>query len=117
MNRIQAKINSQARRKVRIRKIVNGTADKPRLSVSISNLHISAQIIDDSNKQTLVSATTIGKKITGTMTEKAVTIGKDIAKKAKAKKITYVVFDRNGKKYHGRIAALAQAAREEGLEF
>lgn len=83
----------------------------------MSNLHISAQIIDDSKSQTLVAATTVGKKITGTMTQKAESIGQEIAKKAKSKKITKVVFDRNGKKYHGRIEALAQAARKEGLEF
>ena len=117
MNRIQSKINAQARRKLRIRKVVVGTTEQPRLVISISNLHVSAQIIDDTKKQTLVSATTIGKKTTGTLTEKAISIGNDIAKKAKAKKISKVVFDRNGKKYHGRIAALAQAAREKGLEF
>lgn len=117
MNRIQSKLKTALRRKARIRKTVIGTAERPRLAVSISNLHVSAQIIDDSKGQTLVAATTIGKKMTGSMTEKAGKIGQEIAKKGKSKKITKVVFDRNGKKYHGRVEALAQAARKEGLEF
>lgn len=117
MNRLKSKIATSLRRKARIRKNVIGSADQPRLVVFVSNLHISAQIIDDSKGQTLVAATTIGKKISGTMTQKAESIGQEIAKKAKTKKITKVVFDRNGKKYHGRIEALAQAARKEGLEF
>lgn len=117
MNRLQSKISTSLRRKARIRKSVIGTTERPRLAVFVSNLHISAQIIDDSKSQTLAAATTVGKKITGTMTQKAESIGQEIAKKAKSKKITKVVFDRNGKKYHGRIEALAQAARKEGLEF
>lgn len=105
-------------RKARVRSVVKGTAERPRLSVSVTNVHVSAQIINDETGKTLVSATTVGaKKVTGNLTEKATTIGTEIAKSAKKAKITKVAFDRNGKKYHGRIKALAEAARAEGLEF
>lgn len=104
-------------RKARVRMAVHGTAERPRLSVTISNLHVSAQLIDDDKGNTLASATTVGKKLTGTMTEKCATIGTEIAGKAKKKKITKVVFDRNGRQYAGRLKALADAARKEGLEF
>ena len=118
MNRLQKKSQNAQQRKNRVRATVIGTTERPRMSVTISNLHVSAQIIDDSEHKTLVSATTVGdKKATGTMTEKAALIGAEIAKKAKAKKVTKIVFDRNGCKYHGRIKALAEAARQNGLEF
>ena len=104
-------------RKNRVRAKVSGTAERPRLSVTISNKHISAQIIDDVKQHTLASATTVGTKQVGTITEQAVLIGTDIAKKAKKAKITTVVFDRNGRQYAGRLSALADAARAEGLEF
>lgn len=118
MNRLQKKSQNLAQRKNRVRATVIGTPERPRLSVTISNLHISAQIIDDSAHKTLAAATTVGdKKATGTMTERAAYLGEQLAKKAKAKKVTKVVFDRNGRKYHGRIKALADAARQNGLEF
>lgn len=117
MNRIQHKLQNRALRKGRVRSVVSGTAERPRLTVFVSNLHVSAQIIDDEKGVTIVSASTVGAKATGNMTEKATQIGVDIAKKAKAKKITKVSFDRNGRKYHGRIKALADAARQNGLEF
>ena len=101
----------------RTRAKIHGTADRPRLSVFISNQHIVAQIIDDDTGKTLVYATTVGSKLTGTKTEKAAKIGEEIAKKAKAKKIKKVVFDRGAKLYAGRMSALAEAARKEGLEF
>jgi len=104
-------------RKQRVRATVVGTAERPRLSVSISNMHVSAQIIDDSASKTLASSTTVGSKQTGTLTELASFVGSDIAKKAKKAKITKVVFDRNGRQYAGRLGALADAARNEGLEF
>ena len=104
-------------RKARVRSKVKGTSERPRLSITISNMHVSAQIIDDSKGSTLVSATTVGSKITGTMTEKCAAIGTEIAKKAKKAKINSVVFDRNGRQYAGRLSALADAARKEGLEF
>ena len=101
----------------RTRAKIHGTAERPRLSVHFSNLHITAQIIDDDKKVTLAYATTVGTKMTGTKTEKAAKIGEEIAKKAKAKKVRKVVFDRGSKLYAGRMAALADAARKEGLEF
>lgn len=105
-------------RKNRIRATVSGTADRPRLSVFISTTNVSAQIINDDEHKTLVAVSTIGAKgLTGTLTEKAAWVGAEIAAKAKAAKITAVVFDRNGRAYHGRIKALADAAREKGLEF
>lgn len=101
----------------RTRAKLHGTADRPRLSVHISNKHITAQVIDDDKKTTLAYATTVGSKITGSKTEQAATIGKDIATKAKKAKVKSVVFDRGSKLYAGRMAALADAARKEGLEF
>ncbi len=104
-------------RKNRVRAKVSGSAERPRLTVTISNLHVSAQIIDDTIGKTLAAATTIGTKTKGTMTEKAAVVGKGIAAKAKKAHITAVVFDRNGRRYAGRLKALADAARNEGLEF
>ena len=101
----------------RTRAKIHGTAERPRLSVHFSNLNITAQIIDDDKKATLAYATTVGTKISGTKTEKAAQIGTEIAKLAKAKKVTKVVFDRGAKLYAGRMHALAEAARKEGLEF
>ena len=104
-------------RQKRTRAKIHGTEVRPRLSVHISNLHVSAQIINDDTMTTLVSATTVGTKLTGSKTEKAAKIGEEIAKKAKKAKINTVVFDRNGRQYAGRLHALADAARKEGLEF
>ena len=101
----------------RTRAKINGTAERPRLSVHFSNQHITAQIIDDEKRVTLAYATTVGSKISGSMAEKATKIGEEIAKKAKAKKVKKVVFDRGSKLYAGRMSALADAARKEGLEF
>ena len=104
-------------RKNRVRAKVSGTAERPRLSVTISNTHISAQLIDDVKQHTLAAATTVGTKAKGSMTEKAAIVGAEIAKKAKKNKVSAVVFDRNGRQYAGRLKALADAARQEGLEF
>ncbi len=101
----------------RTRAKIHGTAERPRLSVYFSNQHIVAQIIDDDKKATLAYATTVGTNMTGTKTEKAAKIGTEIAKKAKSAKIKQVVFDRGAKLYAGRMSALADAARKEGLEF
>ena len=118
MNRLAITVQNLARRKNRVRAVVSGTTERPRLTVSVSNKHISAQIIDDTLHRTIVAATTVGQKAaTGTMTERAVWVGKELAKKAKAAKVNQVVFDRNGKLYHGRVKALADAARAGGLEF
>ena len=101
----------------RTRAKIHGTAERPRLSVHISNMHITAQIIKDDDSKTLAYATTIGSKLTGNRTEKAAAIGKEIATKAKKANIKSVVFDRGAKLYAGRMSALADAARKEGLEF
>ena len=118
MSNLLHKLHNRFQRKHRVRATVHGTAARPRLSVHISNLHITAQLIDDDAKNTVAYASTIGvKNATGTMTEKAAAVGVEIAKKAKAKKVSAVVFDRGGKLYHGRVKALADAARNAGLEF
>ena len=101
----------------RTRAKIHGTAERPRLTVAFSNLHIVAQVIDDDKGKTLAYATTVGAKMSGSKTEKAAKIGAEIAKKAKAAKIKKVVFDRGSKLYAGRLSALAEAARKEGLEF
>lgn len=105
------------RRIARVRSQVRGTEARPRLAVAITNKNITAQIINDETATTLAYATTVKTELKGTMTEKAAAIGGQIAKAAKAKKVTTVVFDRHGKLYHGRLHALAEAARKNGLEF
>jgi large subunit ribosomal protein L18 len=119
MNNLMHKLRNRQLRKNRVRTQISGTANRPRLSVFISNQHITAQLIDDAAHQTLGYATTVGQKNSAhdTMTAKAEFIGAEIAKQAKSIKISHVVFDRGGKLYHGRIAALADAARKSGLEF
>lgn len=118
MNNLATKLHHRMHRKMRVRSTIIGTAERPRLTVFISNLHVSAQVIDDSSHATLAHVTTIGSKSAkGTKTELASWVGTEIAKKCKVKKINSVVFDRNGKLYHGRVKALADAAREAGLEF
>lgn len=109
-------MNSVFRAK-RTRAKIHGTATRPRLSVHISNMHITAQLIDDDKGTTLAYATTVGNKLSGTKAEKAAALGKEIATKAKKANIKSVVFDRGSKLYAGRMAALADAARKEGLEF
>ena len=101
----------------RTRAKIHGTAERPRLTVFFSNQHIVAQIINDDDGKTLVYATTVGSNLKGNKTEKAAKIGEEIAKKAKAAKVKKVVFDRGSKLYAGRMSALADAARKEGLEF
>ncbi len=118
MNRLDHKRDNKRIRKQRVRSTVKGTAERPRLSVHISNRHVSAQIIDDTVGKTLVSsATTQSKTAKGSMSELCTIVGTDIAKKAVKAKITTVVFDRNGRSYQKRLSALATAARENGLEF
>ena len=101
----------------RTRAKIHGTKERPRLTVHISNLNVTAQIINDDTMTTLAYATTIGKKMTGTMSEKAAQIGTEIAKLAKKANISKVVFDRGSRLYAGRMSSLAEAARKEGLEF
>ena len=116
------KIVGRERRKLRIRKKVNGTTERPRLTVFRSTKHIYAQVIDDATGATLAHASTLSKDLKGTLEEDNKTaaakkVGALIAKICKSKKIDKVVFDRNGYAYHGRVSALAQAARDAGLEF
>ncbi|WP_300158055.1 50S ribosomal protein L18 [Solidesulfovibrio sp.] len=112
---------ARARRKVRIRKKLAGTAERPRLVVFRSNRHIYAQVVDDLTGQTLVSSSslTLGKggEAMKADTEAAAKVGKDLAQKALERNIDAVVFDRNGYIYHGRIKALADGARDGGLKF
>lgn len=118
MNNLSHKLQNLARRKYRIRARISGTTERPRLSIFVSNRHISAQIIDDTKHHTLAYATTVGQKVpAGTMSDKAAWVGTEIAKKAKAAKVKTVVLDRGGRLYHGKVAALADAARKAGLEF
>ena len=110
----------KARRHFRVRKNVRGTAERPRLVVTRSSRHISAQIIDDLKGHTLVSASTLDASLRGTEGDKSALAGKVgalLAERAKSAGVSKVVFDRGGNKYAGRIAALADAAREAGLEF
>lgn len=111
------KLQNRTLRKNRVRSRVHGTAERPRLSVTISNMHVSAQIINDDEGRTLAASTSVGTKATGAMKERTAVIGTDIAKKAKKANIKTVVFDRNGRQYGARLSALADAARKEGLEF
>jgi large subunit ribosomal protein L18 len=113
---------ARIRRHRRVRKTVFGTSERPRLSVFRSLEHIYAQIIDDTVGNTLISASTLDKEIRGRCegmkkSEKAKVVGKLLAERALARGVTRVVFDRGGYKYHGRVKALAEAAREAGLDF
>ena len=106
------------RRHLRVRKKVSGTPECPRLVVFRSNKNIEAQIIDDTKGATLVSSSSVQLKLAnGSNCEAAAKVGEDIASKAKAANITKVVFDRGGYQYHGRVEALADAARKGGLVF
>ena len=122
MSSLAQKKESRLKRKVRVRKKIRGTSDRPRLNVFKSASHIYAQLIDDTAGVTLTAVSTVigeissGLKYTGNI-EAARKVGAEIAKKALAKEITAVVFDRNGFLYHGRVKALAEAARENGLTF
>ena len=106
-----------ARRRKRIRKRVSGSSDRPRLSIFRSRKHIYAQIIDDSSGRTLAAASSVALKISGGNVNEAKLVGQAIAEKAKACATEKVCLDRNGRLYHGRVKALAQAAREAGLQF
>ena len=114
------KQEARARRHHRVRKHVRGTAERPRLAVFRSNKHVTAQVIDDVTGRTLASASTVQADLrTGPTGNKAAaaTVGRLVAERARAAGVTKVVFDRGGNLYHGRVAAVADAAREAGLEF
>jgi large subunit ribosomal protein L18 len=118
MSNLASKAKHLALRKGRIRSRISGTSERPRLSVFVSSRHVSAQLIDDTAHKTVAAVSTIGSKAAkGTLTEKAAWVGAEIAAKAKTAKVSKVVFDRGGNKFHGRVEALANAAREKGLEF
>ena len=118
MDILRKKLANRGLRKQRIRARVQGTTERPRLTVFISNRHISAQIIDDSKQHTIASSTTTtAKDATGSLATKAAWVGSDIAKKAKKAGVKAATFDRNGRQYQARLKALADAARKEGLEF
>ncbi len=111
---------ARKRRHQRLRKKISGTPERPRLVVTRSNRHMVAQVVDDTVAHTLVSASTMEDELlaaSGTKTDKARRVGQLIAERAKAAGITTVVFDRGGNQYHGRVAAVAEAAREGGLEL
>jgi len=111
---------ARSRRHLRVRKKVHGTAARPRLVVSRSTRHIAVQVVDDTTSRTLVAASSLDETVRTTSGDKksrAAAVGKLVAERAKAAGIDAVVFDRGGNRYHGRIAALADAAREGGLNF
>jgi len=123
MGKTNPKYTARLKRKQRIRKNLTGTTDRPRLCVFRSAKHIYAQIIDDTSGKTMAAASTLEKEIAATLSEvkgkveKAKLVGKAIAERAKDKGIVRVVFDRNGYLYHGRVKAVSDGARENGLEF
>lgn len=123
MKTVDLKQTRRERRKRRVRKKIQGTAQRPRLSVFRSNQNIYVQLIDDENGCTLAAASTVDKEIAGKISgchknkAAAVVVGEALAAKAVEKGIKKVVFDRNGYPYHGRIRELAEAARKGGLEF
>ena len=113
-----SKNDERIRRHIRVRTKISGTPERPRLNVFRSNSHIHCQIIDDVNGVTLVACSSLDMKLTnGGNIEAAKAVGAELAKRALAKNITEVVFDRGGYVYHGRVQALADAAREAGLKF
>ena len=117
MSNLAKKLLNKSLRKNRVRAKVSGTAERPRLTVTISNKHVSAQLIDDTTGKTIVAATTVGTKTTGTMTEQAAVVGADIAKKAVKVKVTKVVFDRNGRQYPGRLTPFPDPPPKQGWAF
>lgn len=114
---MNTKLQQAKMRHRRVRAKISGTAERPRLSVKITNKHVIAQVVDDTQSKTLAYVTTVKADQKGTMTEKAAWAGKQIATAAVKKKVKLVVLDRGGRIYHGRLHAFAEAARGNGLEF
>jgi large subunit ribosomal protein L18 len=112
----QAKREARLRRHTRVRKKVRGTADRPRLAVYRSNRHIYAQLVDDREARTVAAASDL-EAAAGSKTDRAAAVGKVLAERARAAGVERVVFDRGGRLYHGRVRALAEGAREGGLEI
>jgi large subunit ribosomal protein L18 len=119
----KSQLNARRRRHLRVRAKVDGTSERPRLNVFRSSAHIYAQVIDDSAGRTLAAASSLDDDVTGrltdgrTKTDKARVVGQLVAERARAAGVSSVVFDRGGFKYHGRVKAVADGAREAGLEF
>ena len=116
------KRDARIKKKIRIRKRLSGTSERPRLVVYRSNMHISAQIVNDDNHEVICSASSFAKDLRASLkgkskSEFSLSVGKSIAEKAKTKGVKAVVFDRNGFIYHGRVKILADACRKNGLEF
>jgi large subunit ribosomal protein L18 len=114
---LKEKARRRTRRRKHIRKRIKGTPERPRLVVSRSHKHIYAQVIDDASAQTLAAASSVALKTYGGNRDAAAAVGKALAEKAKEANIERVCFDRAGRLYHGRVKALADAAREAGLQF
>ena len=117
MDKNKKKLHKRTIRRGRVRAKISGSSERPRLSVYRANRHIYAQVIDDATGKTLAVASSMEVKTKGKKSSMAAEVGKLIAGKALAKNIKTVVFDRGGFAYHGRVKALAEAAREGGLEF
>ena len=117
MDTARAKREARLRRHRRVRRRVLGTTERPRLAVFRSNRHIYAQIIDDMNGRTMAAAGSLGLSGDDDKTEEAKRVGAELARRAKQAGVSAVVFDRGGYQYHGRVQALAEAAREGGLDF
>jgi large subunit ribosomal protein L18 len=118
MDKHQKKTHRRVRRRTGIRKRLYGTPDRPRLSIFRSSKHMYAQVIDDASGKTLAAASSVQAKLAnGANADAAAEVGKTIAQRAKDAGIEQVAFDRNGFRYHGRVKALADAAREAGLTF
>ena len=120
MSKSQARRNARIRRHNRVRRKIRGTAERPRLAVFRSNRHITAQVIDDLSGHTIAAASTVEAGLRTDPTSNvpaAKAVGQLVAERAREKGVTTVVFDRGGFRFHGRVAAVADAAREAGLEF
>ena len=120
MTKVASRGAARQKRHERIRLTLAGSAERPRLAVFRSNIHIYAQVIDDGTGKTLAAASTVEKELRGskqTKTEEAAVVGRLVAELAKSAGVEHVVFDRAGFRYHGRIKSLADAAREAGLDF
>ena len=114
---MRRKVTGRARRKLRIRKKVQGTSERPRLSVFRSAKHIYAQVIDDVGGRTIAAASSVGEDVGENKVDAAKSVGSLVAKASIDKGVEQVVFDRSGYQYHGRVRALAESAREAGLKF